>query len=116
MMLAVRVDDIIITRLDADYDSLVWVLRKLLPTNKLGKLTYYTGCVLEGIWDTRKLIISQVVCIDQLMGHFNIFPDHPPPRLLVCRSQGEAGKKKGMQGAVQGSCWGVAMTGKYYLP
>ena len=44
MMLAVHVDDMVVTGNSADFDRLHKRLNKRFPTNNLGHLTHYAGC------------------------------------------------------------------------
>lgn len=64
MILRVLVHHVTVARYPSKCDVLCRFLRKPLPTNNFGELTYYSSSVLERGWERGALKSSLTVCFD----------------------------------------------------
>ena len=72
LVMAVHVDEIVIAGLDEACREFRAPLNTNFPTNKLGELTWYTGCAFKRIWKLGTLEITQKAFVESMLNRFGV--------------------------------------------
>ncbi|CAM9866309.1 unnamed protein product [Discosporangium mesarthrocarpum] len=114
LLVIVHVDDMIVVGTREDCDSLSKALSFEFPTNNLGPLSLYIGCVFARDWERGQLLISQTAFINQLCERFDVcFSSHTPAApsaKLLPRQEGKGAGNGRFRELIGALLWAANMT------
>ncbi|CAM9844055.1 unnamed protein product [Discosporangium mesarthrocarpum] len=113
-LVTVHFDDMIIVGTREDCDALSKAHSFEFPTNNLGPLSLYTGCVFARDWERGQLLISQTAFINQLCKRFDVCSSSPTPAApnakLLSGQEGEGAGNRRFPELIGAFLWAANMT------